>query len=69
MTALEAIMEAGGFDYTKANLKDVEVIRQEGGQTKNYSLNLKLVMEGKSSEPFHLKPADIIYVPEKFSWF
>ncbi len=69
ITALEAIMEAGGFDYTKANLKDVEVIRQEGGQAKNYNLNLKLEMEGKSSEPFYLKPSDIIYVPEKFSWF
>ena len=69
MTALEAIMEAGGFDYTKANLKDVEVIRQEGNQTKKYNLNLKLEMEGKSSQPFYLKPSDIIYVPEKFSWF
>jgi polysaccharide export outer membrane protein len=69
ITALEAIMEAGGFDYTKANLKNVEVIRQEGNQTKNYTLNLKLAMEGKISEPFYLKPADIIYVSEKFSWF
>lgn len=69
ITALEAIMEAGGFDYTRANLKDVEVIRQERGQTKNYRLNLKQVMEGKASEPFLMKPGDIIYVPEKFSWF
>jgi len=69
ITALEAIMEAGGFDYTKADLKDVTVIRQEGNQTKNYTLNLKLVLEGKMSEPFYMKPADIIYVPEKFSWF
>lgn len=69
MTALEAIMEAGGFDYTKANLKAVVVIRQEGNQTKNYTLNLKLAMEGKINEPFYLKPSDIIYVPEKFSWF
>jgi polysaccharide export outer membrane protein len=69
MTALEAVMEAGGFDYTKANLKAVVVIRQEGNQTKRYNLDLKLEMEGKSSEPFYLKPSDIIYVPEKFSWF
>jgi polysaccharide export outer membrane protein len=69
ITALEAIMEAGGFDYTKANLKNVEVFRQEGGKTKIYTLNLKLLMEGKGSEPFYMKPADIIYVPEKFSWF
>jgi polysaccharide export outer membrane protein len=69
MTALEAIMEAGGFDYTKANLRAVVIIRQEGSQTKRYNLNLKLEMEGKINEPFYLKPSDIIYVPEKFSWF
>jgi len=69
ITALEAIMEAGGFDYTRANLKDVTVIRQEGDQTRHYTLNLKRAMEGKVSEPFYMKPADIIYVPEKFSWF
>jgi polysaccharide export outer membrane protein len=69
ITALEAIMEAGGFDYTKANLKSVVVIRQEGGQTRKYTLDLKKVMEGKTNEPFYLKPDDIIYVPEKFSWF
>lgn len=69
ITALEAIMEAGGFDYTRANLKNVEVIRQEGNVTKNYRLNLKQVMEGKPAEPFFMKTGDIIYVPEKFSWY
>ena len=69
ITALEAIMEAGGPDYTKANLKNVSVIRQERNQTRNYTLNLKRVMDGKVSEPFYMKPADIIFVPEKFSWF
>ncbi len=69
ITALEAVMEAGGFDYAKANMKKVEVIRQEDGGPKKYTLNLKLVMEGKAGEPFYLKPADIVYVPEKFTWF
>jgi polysaccharide export outer membrane protein len=69
MTAFEAIMEAGGFDYAKANLKGVVVIRQEGGHSQKYILNLKLVMEGKGGEPFYLKPGDTIYVPEKFTWF
>jgi polysaccharide export outer membrane protein len=69
ITALEAVMEAGGFDYAKANMKSVEVIRQESGSPKKYTLNLKLVMEGKTGEPFYLKPADIVYVPEKFQWF
>lgn len=69
ITALEAIMEAGGFDYTTADLKDVTVLRQEGNQTKHYTLNLKRVMDGKESKPFYLKPADIIYVPQRFNWF
>lgn len=69
ITVLEAIMEAGGFDYTKANLGDVRVIRNEDGRVKNYTLNLKLALQGKQSEPFYLKPSDIVYVPEKFSWF
>jgi len=69
ITALEAIMEAGGFDYATANMKGVEVIRQEGEHPKKFTLNLKLVMEGKRGEPFYLKPTDIVYVPEKFQWF
>ena len=62
-------MEAGGFDYSRANLTHVGVIRQEGGELKNFTLNLKQVLEGKSNAPFYLKPSDIVYVPEKFSWF
>jgi len=69
LTALEAIMEAGGFDYTKANQKAVAVIRREGGATQRYKLNLKNELSGHESEPFTLKSFDIIYVPEKFAWF
>ena len=69
ISALEAIMEAGGFDYAKANLKDVRVIRYEDGRQHTYFLNLKNVMQGKQSDPFYLKPFDIIYVPERFSMF
>ena len=69
LTALEAVMEAGGFDYSKADTKAVTVIRTEGGKTKNYVLNLQLTLDGKPSEPFYLKPSDIVYVKEKFVWF
>ena len=27
------------------------------------------VLQGEQDEPFDLKPSDIIYVPERFSWF
>ena len=69
ITALEAIMEAGGFDYTKANLKAVVIVRREEGQVRNFKLNLKLPLEGKPSEPFYLNPSDIVYINERFSFF
>ena len=69
MTALEAVMEAGGFDYEKANLRNVRVIRNENGVSKSYTLNLKLALNGNEDKPFYLKPSDIVYVPERFSWF
>ena len=69
ITALEAIMEAGGFDYNRANLKAVKVIRNNNGHMENFKLNLKEVLAGNESNPFYLKPSDIVYVPERFTWF
>ncbi len=69
LTAMEAIMEAGGFDYTKANLKEVTVNRTVNGRVTHHKLNLKDELEGKTSSPFYLKPSDIIFVPERFNWF
>jgi polysaccharide export outer membrane protein len=69
LTALDAIMEAGGFDKAKADLKAVVVVRQEDGQTKSHTVNLQQVFSGGPSAPFYLKPFDSVYVPEKFSWF
>jgi hypothetical protein len=62
-------MEAGGFDHTKANLKKITVIRHENSRTDHFKLNLKGLLQGEESEQFDLKPADIVYVPERFSWF
>lgn len=69
LSVLEAIMESGGFDYSRANLKAVTVLRQFEGQTMSYKLNLKDALTGASTRPFYLKPSDIVYVPEKFNWF
>lgn len=69
LTALDAIMEAGGFDFSNADLKDVRVVRHENGAMKTYSLNLKLVLDGEKSEPFYLLPSDIVYVPQRFTFF
>ncbi len=69
LTALEAIMEAGGFDQARANLEAVRVIRNEADGMKHYTLNLRAVLAGKETKPFYLKPSDIVVVPEKFNWF
>jgi polysaccharide biosynthesis/export protein len=69
LTVLQAIMEAGGFDHATADLKAVVVSRIENGQARKYTVNVQAVLEGKSTASFYLKPSDVVYVPEKFSWF
>jgi polysaccharide biosynthesis/export protein len=69
LSVLEAIMESGGFDYARANLKAVTVLRQHEGQTLSYKLDFKNTLKGGTTRQFYLKPSDIVYVPEKFSWF
>lgn len=69
ITLLEAIMEAGGFDYSRANLKAVRVMRREGDRMRSFILNVKPVLEGQPEKPFYLRPADMVYVPERFTLF
>jgi len=71
ISALEAIMEAGGFDTAKANMSGVVVLRQGQGSegNKSFTLDLKQVLEGKKFETFYLRRYDIVNVPEKFTWF
>lgn len=69
ISALDAIMEAGGFDYTKANARDVIVVRQEKDRTVRFKLNLKKVLAGSEGQPFYLEPYDIVFVPERFTWY
>lgn len=69
ITAFEAVMEAGGFDFAKANTKEVIVIREEDGKTTSFTVNLKKVLDGKNPDPFMLKKSDKVFVREKFSLF
>lgn len=63
MTALEAVMEAGGF--TKfANPKQVIVVRNQNGKQKRYVLNLNDVLTGVDTSPFYMRPFDVIYVKQ-----
>jgi protein involved in polysaccharide export with SLBB domain len=65
LTALEAIMEAGGYDPLQANLAGVSVLRVEKGRQRTYAINVKRVIDGKDDTVFYLKPFDIVRVPAK----
>lgn len=63
MTALEAVMEAGGF--TKfANPKQVFVVRNQGGKSRRYVLNMNQALYGTESIPFYVRAYDVIYVKQ-----
>ncbi len=66
-TALEAIVRAGGFDVQYAEVRDVVVIRHDGGRRYGFVLDFQRALAGYDDEkdrPFYLKPFDIVYVPQ-----
>jgi len=63
MTAVQAIVMAGGFNMLTAEVRNVVVIRHKDGKRYGAALNLKPVLAGKEVEPFMLEPNDIVYVP------
>ena len=66
MTALEAVMEAGGFTK-QANPKQVFIVRNHDGKSQRYVLNMKQALYGTESIPFYVRAYDVIYVKES-SW-
>ncbi len=66
MTALEAVMESGGFSRL-ANPKQVFVIRTEKGKQHRYVLNLGQTLSGGETNAFYLRPFDTIYV-KRSNW-
>jgi len=70
LTALQAIMESGGYDPDKAQLKSVKVVRTQNGRTQTFVINLKGVQTpGAPVEIFLLHPGDIVIVPQKIVLF
>jgi len=63
MTALEAVMEAGGFTPL-ANPKQVIVVRNKGGRNERYVLNLNNAFTGSDSSTFYMRPYDVIFVKQ-----
>jgi len=69
ITAFQAVMEAG-LDPINSNLEKVVLIREVGRSKYTYiPLNLQLVLEGKETAPFYLKPSDTLQVPKKITIF
>jgi protein involved in polysaccharide export with SLBB domain len=66
LTALQAILRAGGFDQGAARSK-VRIVRGEGENQQKLRANLESLMEkGDQSGNITLLPGDIVIVPETF---
>ena len=63
MTALEAVMESGGFTNF-ANPKKVYVVRNEKGRHQRYVLNLSDTLGGANSQAFYLRSFDVVFVDQ-----
>jgi protein involved in polysaccharide export with SLBB domain len=64
LTALQAIMQAGGFNMEKAEVRNVVIIRNKNNQLSGCALDFKDALQGKEVQPFYLEPQDIVYVPQ-----
>lgn len=66
LTAFEAVMESGGFSKL-ANPKQAFVFRTEGGKQNRYPLNLNDTLSGYETQPFYLRPFDVVFV-KRSNW-
>jgi protein involved in polysaccharide export with SLBB domain len=64
VTALQAIMQAGGFNMETAEYENVVVIRHKNGKRYGCMLDFGEALGGDMYEPFFLEPNDIVYVPQ-----
>ncbi len=62
-TALSAIMAAGGFNKSTAELSNVIIIRHLNGKRYAAAINLHDALTKPETEPFYLTSLDIVYVP------
>ncbi len=65
LTALEAIIEAGGFAEFAASSR-TKVVRTEDGVEETIWVNLKKVQKGHKAFDIVLRPGDVVVVPESF---
>ena len=63
LSAMEAIIQAGGFNLEKAQVKNVILIRQEGDKRISRFLDLRPALRGDPYPPSNLQPNDVLIVP------
>lgn len=63
MTALQAVMAAGGLDKRSAKLQNVLIVRQFPDKECARTLDLRKAFRDGDREPFYLEPFDIVFVP------
>lgn len=63
LTAMDAVMHAGGFLKRSAKMSTVVILRHADGKRYMRTIDLKAALKEPTSEPFYLQPYDIIYVP------
>ncbi len=64
LTALDAIMEAGGFRLPTAEVGSVVILRRQNSSQIGYCIDLKPALKGGEIRSFYLEPEDIVYVPQ-----
>jgi polysaccharide export outer membrane protein len=64
LTALEAIMAAGGLNMETAGTSNIVVLRQRDGKYEGQALDLDEALAGKSAAAYYLQPRDIVFVPQ-----
>jgi protein involved in polysaccharide export with SLBB domain len=64
ITALEAIMESGGFVLPQAQTDSVVIIRCREDRRYAYCIDLKPALKGAQTRAFYLEPQDVVYVPQ-----
>lgn len=64
MSVLQALMLAGGADFTVADVSQVVVLRQDPEQLRGYLVDLEPALQGKPHTPFQLAPMDMVFVPQ-----
>lgn len=63
MTALMAVMQAGGFRNESAQLRNVVIVRRIGDTQYARTIDMRTTFKNGESDPFYLQPDDIVFVP------